>query len=112
MKRRQQLMRKLLQQAGRMIQTGFSQTMRTCGTPSCGCHRDPAKKHGPHTYVSFKTVDGRSSGMYVPPEHVREVQRGRAAWNDFWETARRLAALNREQMKRSWSGERKAKVQR
>ena len=110
--KRQQLIQKLLRRAERMIQTGFSQTMRTCGTPSCGCHSDPAKKHGPHAYASFRTLDGRSSGMYVPPGHLAEVQQARTAWNEFWETARSLAALNREQMKESWGGGRKAKVRR
>lgn len=109
---REKLIRRLLKHANRMIQTGFSQTMRTCGTPSCGCHRDSSKKHGPHTYVSFKTLEGKSSGMYVPAEHVGEVRQARQAWNEFWEMAKVLAALNREQMKQSWREGGKAKVRR
>lgn len=107
---RKQLIRKLVKQAETMIQTGFSQTLRTCGTPSCGCHSDPSKKHGPHTYVSFRTVEGRSSGMYVPAEHVGRVQQARQAWKDFGETAKELAALNREQLQQSWRAAGKGKV--
>ncbi|MGI8784253.1 MAG: DUF6788 family protein [Acidobacteriota bacterium] len=109
---RTQLLRKLVKQAERMIQTGFSQTLRTCGTPSCGCHSDPTKKHGPHTYVSFRTEEGKSSGMYVPVEHVDEVQRARQTWKEFGETAKELAALNRKQMQQSWRAAGKAKVRR
>lgn len=109
---REKLIRKLLKHADRMIQTGFSQTRRTCGTPSCGCHRDPNRKHGPHTYVSFRTLEGKSSGMYVPPEHIAEAQQARQAWNEFWETAKVLATFNREQMKKNWREGGKAKVRR
>ncbi len=109
---RNQLTRKLLKRAETMIQTGFSKTLRTCGTASCGCHTDPSKKHGPHTYASFKTLEGKSTGMYVPPEHVGQVQEARQSWNEFWETAKVLAALNREQMKQSWRQGGKAKVRR
>lgn len=99
---REELVERLLDQAQRMIQTGFSQIRRTCGTASCGCHRDKKRKHGPYTYVSFRTLEGRASGMYVPAAHVEEVQRGRQAWREFQKTARSLAALNRQEMKRRW----------
>jgi hypothetical protein len=63
------------------------------------------EKHGPHTYVSFRTLEGKHGGMYVPAQHVDEVQQARQAWRDFWETARVLASVNRQKMKKRWQEE-------
>jgi len=35
-----------------------------CGKPSCACHRDPQKKHGPYYYLSYKE-GGRSRYKYL-----------------------------------------------
>lgn len=93
---RQQLLRKLLGAAERMIQGGLSETTRRCGNPHCACHRDPARRHGPHLYITW-AEQGRSRSLYVPAAHAGQARRAHAAWAEFWETAVALAAQNREQ---------------
>ena len=95
------LQRRLLKLAAQSIQGGLSQTTRTCGNQRCPCHKDPAKRHGPHLYLTFRTPDGRSSGMYIPKEHEKELRRAVAAWAKLWETLVTLARRNRERLRRS-----------
>jgi hypothetical protein len=47
-----------------------------CGKPSCACHRDPAKKHGPYYYLSYKE-GGKSRYKYLGKAPSPEVERGR-----------------------------------
>ena len=88
-----------------MLQGSLSETTRTCGNPGCRCHR--GKRHGPHTYLTFKTPDGRSSGVYVPAARVRAARAGVAAWGRFWTLAVRLATLNRQAARARWRGARR-----
>jgi len=50
-----------------MLQGSLAETTRTCGTPGCRCHR--GERHGPHTYLSFKTPEGRSIVEFVEKHH-------------------------------------------
>ena len=50
--------------------------------------------------------------MYVAPEYLDEVTEAKRAWDDFWQAATKLAALNREEMKARWQRARKARVKR
>ena len=93
-----------------MIQAGMSQSTRTCGKRSCLCHSDPSRRHGPHTYLTFRNAEDRSSGMYVSPEHRDEANEAKKAWEDFWKAATNLATVNREEMKRRWQAAGKARV--
>lgn len=81
-----------------MIQGGLSETTRCCGNPNCACHRDPARRHGPHLYITW-TEKGRSRSLYVPADHAEQARRAHAAWAEFWETAVALAAENREEFR-------------
>ena len=83
-----------------MLQGSLSATTRTCGQPGCRCQQ--GQRHGPHTYLTFKTAEGRSSAVYVPAVGVREAQAGVAAWKRFWVLAAELAALNREAARARW----------
>ena len=103
-RRRKALIRQLYREAERMLQGSLSQTTRTCGREGCRCQR--GERHGPHTYLTFKTVDGRSSAVYVSSAAVAEAQQGVAAWKRFWELAAELAADNRQVAVSGW---RKAK---
>src|SRR5262245_47431412 len=85
-----------------MIQGGLSSTTRTCGQSSCACHSDPARRHGPNLYFTWRS-QGKSHALYVPPEHAREAQAAQAAWACFWEIGCQIAALNREQLRKRWS---------
>lgn len=103
MSRTKALLGKLLRAADRMVQGGLSQTTRRCGKPSCVCHRDPAQRHGPHLYLTYRS-EGKSRSLYVPAEHWPEAQRAQAAWAEFWEAGCAIAAQNREQLRRRWTG--------
>ncbi len=107
-----QLLRDLVRQAESMIQAGISRTTRTCSTPSCGCQTDPSRRHGPHTYLTFRDATGKSTSLYVAPEHAPEALDAKAAWEQFWAVAVELAALNREGLRQRWQGTRKARAAR
>jgi hypothetical protein len=108
--RKQDLIRSLMKNAEIMIQAGMSQGTRTCGKAACACHSDPSRRHGPHTYLTFRNAEDRSSGMYVSPEHLEEAVSAKQAWDEFWQTATKLATVNREEMKHRWQAGRKARA--
>ena len=58
-----------------MVQGGLSETSRRCGNPNCICRRDPKRLHGPHLYITYR-LDGKSSSLYVPPEHAQSRPSG------------------------------------
>lgn len=95
---RQKLLRKLLRAAQSMIQGGLSQTTRRCGNPRCACHGDPARRHGPHLYITWAEA-GRSRSLYVPAQRAAQARQAHAAWAEFWEAAVGLAGLNRQQFR-------------
>ena len=98
------LLRRLLRAAAGMIQGGLSETTRRCGHPACACASDPARRHGPHLYVTFQQ-DGKNRSLYVPAAYADQARRAHAAWQEFWETGCALAALNRQQLPKQWAGE-------
>jgi hypothetical protein len=97
------LLRLLTQQAQIMLQGSVSETFRTCGTPSCHCHQ--GHLHGPHTYLTFRKPDGKSSGVYVPVAARQRVHQGMEAWKRFWELAVELASDNRLRAVERWRKE-------
>src|SRR5205823_6076590 len=106
---RQTLLRKLLRAADRMVQGGLSETTRRCGNPACACHRDPARRHGPHLYITYQS-EGKSRALYVPAPYAERARAAQQAWREFRETGGALAALNREQLRQQWAREHKAKT--
>lgn len=106
------LRRALLHAAETMVQAGVSRTTRTCSTPGCGCHTDPSRRHGPHTYLTFRDAAGTSSSLYVAPEHEAEARAAKAAWDRFWAAAVELAVANREELRRRWQGTPKTRATR
>ena len=79
-----------------MLQGSLSVTTRTCGRANCRCHR--GERHGPHTYLTFRTETGRSSSLYVPAAERKRFEQGVAAWDRLWTLATQLSQLNREQI--------------
>jgi hypothetical protein len=67
-----------------------------CGTASCACHRDPTRRHGPHSYLKFRDPEGRATGLYLPRAHAKEARRAVAAWSELWETIVALGHINRQ----------------
>jgi len=110
--KRAQLRRTLVQAAETMIQAGLSRTTRTCSSPGCGCHTDPRRRHGPHTYLTFRDAAGTNRSLYVAPEHEAEALEAKAAWDRFWAVAVELALTNREGLRRRWQGTPKTRATR
>lgn len=75
----------------------LSETYRTCGTPGCRCHGD-GPKHGPHLYVSYRSLAGKTTGYYVPTAARDAIRDGVAAWHLLQERLRELAELNKERI--------------
>lgn len=46
-----------------------------CGKPSCICHRDPARRHGPYFYWTRK-VSGRTQSRMLDESLVRLYEEG------------------------------------
>jgi len=78
------------------IQGNLVEVMLTCGTPTCGCHKDRGRRHGPHLYLRYRDANGRSRSMYVPRSHEREMREAVEAWGQMWDTMLELSQNNRE----------------
>ncbi len=63
-------------------------------------------------YLTFRAAAGKSTSLYVAPEHAAEALAAKAAWDRFWEAAAGLAAGNREGLRRRWQGDRRARAAR
>jgi hypothetical protein len=100
-RRSKTLILRLQRLATTAVQGGLSETTRTCGNPACACHQDPARRHGPHLYLTFRTPDGRSSALYVPREHEPTVRKAVEDWAQLWKTIVEISHRNREALGRS-----------
>ncbi len=108
---KQQLLRRLLKLAVVMVQGGLSETTRRCGNPGCICYRDPAQRHGPHLYLTYRSA-GKNRALYIPAEYSQEIRQAQAAWKEFGEVASEIAAVNREQLHRTWTADKRKTAQR
>lgn len=100
-KTKRALIRALLRATRSMVQGGLSETSRRCGKPTCPCAADPAFRHGPHLYLTYRD-EGASRSLYVPPEEATIARAAHQAWATFWETGCAIAALNREALRQRW----------
>ena len=94
--------------AGRALQGTLVEVMLRCGKPSCGCQKDPARRHGPHLYLKFRNEKGRSTGLYIPRSHEREVRQAVEAWSLMWESMVESSHENREALRQRLGRRRKA----
>ena len=94
--RREALLRRIGELAGRAIFGSLSETYRTCGNPGCRCHRG-GPKHGPHLSVSYRS-DGKTTGFHVPITAREQVRAGVAAWHALQNHLRELADMNKERL--------------
>ncbi len=79
-----------------------------CGKASCGCHRDPKKKHGPYYYLSYKE-GGRSRYKYLGRGATPVVERARN-YQLFQRGIAQLGRMHRELIDLLWKiGETKMK---
>ncbi|MGH8247872.1 MAG: DUF6788 family protein [Gammaproteobacteria bacterium] len=108
---KQQLLRRLLRVAEGMVQGGLSETTRRCGNSGCICYRDPAQRHGPHLYLTYRS-EGKNRALYVPAEHADEIRQAQAAWKEFGEIVSAIVAVNRERLQRAWTAKKRKTAQR
>ena len=73
----------------------FTETYRTCGTPTCRCH-GPGPKHGPHLYINFRGKHGKTTGYYVPKAAHKRIREGVTAWQSLQDCLRELAEINKQ----------------
>jgi hypothetical protein len=94
--RREKLLTEIQHLARVAIVGSLSETFRTCGNASCRCHTT-GPKHGPHTYVSYRSSETRkTAGYYVPADAVDAVRNGIAAWKTVQLRIKELAELNQQ----------------
>jgi hypothetical protein len=90
-----------------MVRGSLSSSTRTCGKPTCPCHTDPARRHGPNLYFTWRE-EAQARALYVPPEFADQARTAQAAWVRYWEIGCQLAALNREDLHKRWTRARRA----
>lgn len=79
-----------------------------CGKPSCACHQDPQKKHGPYYYLSYKE-GGQSRYKYLGKATSPRVERARN-YQVFQRGVAQLGKMHREVIDLLWKiGETKMK---
>ncbi len=85
--------------AAQLAETGYlwtgsiTEQRLTCGKPSCACHQDPARRHGPYVYWSTK-VKGRTVNRLLAPEEAE-------LYREWIENRRHLERLQRQMLKLS-----------
>jgi len=65
-----------------------------CGKPSCVCHQDSKKKHGPYYYLSYKE-GGKSRCKYLGKAASPEVERA-GNYRAFQRGMAQLGKIHRE----------------
>lgn len=85
--------------AAHAIQGTLVEVMLRCGTPSCGCHQDPSRRHGPHLYLKFRDEQGKSTSLYIPRDNEREIRKAVLAWSRMWQVMVELSHRNRQALK-------------
>jgi len=71
-----------------------------CGKPSCSCHQDLEKKHGPYYYLSYK-VGGKSRYKYLGKATSPAVEWARN-YQGFQRGMARLGKIHREIIDLLW----------
>jgi len=96
---RAQLLRRLAHLAAFAVPGTLVEVHLRCGTASCACHRDPARRHGPHVYLKFRDPEGRATALYVPRAHAPEARRAVGAWRALRDTIVAVGQLNRQALR-------------
>ena len=71
-----------------------------CGKPSCACHQDPKKKHGPYYYLSYKE-EGQSRYKYLGKATSPAVEQARN-YQGFQRGMAQLGKIHREIIDLLW----------
>lgn len=73
--------------AGLVLPGSISQRHTRCGQPTCACHSDPPRRHGPYWQWTRK-VAAKTVGRWLSPEQARDYQ----VWVDNGRRVRVLLA--------------------
>jgi hypothetical protein len=85
--------------AAQLAETGYlwpgsiTEQRLTCGKPTCACHQDPARRHGPYAYWSTK-VKGRTVNRLLKPEET-------GLYTEWIENRHHLEQVQRQMLKLS-----------
>ena len=96
---RASLLQRLTHLAALAVPGTLVEVFLRCGTASCACHRDPARRHGPHLYLKFRNPQGRATSLYVPRAQAPAARRAVKAWRELWDTSLAVGHLNREALR-------------
>ena len=83
-----------LQEVGFVCVGSLQTRYLPCGNPTCHCHQDPAKRHGPYHYWTRK-VKGRTVSVLLKPEQLllyREWIANNRRLEDLVKEMRRISA--------------------
>lgn len=75
-----------LAKIGFMLRGSVTQRFLPCGTPSCRCHSDPSRRHGPYWQWTSK-VKGKTVSRMLTEEQARRYRQWIANWKRFEEIA-------------------------
>lgn len=75
-----------LAEIGFMLKGTVLQRFLPCGTPSCSCHRDPSRQHGPYWQWTSK-VKGKTVSRMLTGAQARRYRQWIANWKRFEEIA-------------------------
>ena len=87
--------------AAQLAETGYlwpgsiSEQRLTCGKPSCACHQDPARRHGPYAYWSTK-VKGRTVNRLLGSEEAGLYREWIENRHNLEKVQRRMLKLSRK----------------
>jgi hypothetical protein len=85
--------------AAQLAETGYlwpgsiTEQRLTCGKPTCACHQDPPRRHGPYAYWSTK-VKGRTVNRLLGSEEA-------GLYREWIENRRNLEQVQRRMLKLS-----------
>jgi len=82
-----------LAQVGFILKGSLVQRFLPCGTPSCRCHADPPRLHGPYWQWSSK-VAGKTVSRMLSEDQARRYQQWMANGKRFAEIVNKLHNLS------------------
>src|SRR5882762_2969259 len=94
---RKRLLQEIEELAPKALLGSVSESYRRCGNRKCRCHAG-GPKHGPHLYVSYRGLAGKTTGYYVPEVAHASVRSGIGAWGRIQACLRELSVANKERL--------------
>ncbi len=83
-----------LTQLGPMIEGSLYSMNRICGTTTCACRTDLAKRHPAH-YFAWKEK-GKTKSLYVPVSMVNEAKEWSENYKKFKKLGKEISEVQRE----------------